>query len=202
MLSTELARTEGLLYRRGTFAGTLDDLICDAVLAQRDAEIAFSPGFRWGATLLPGQPITWEDVYNATAITYPAVYRTAMNGAAIKAILEDVADNLFYPDPYLQQGGDMVRVGGMGFTVNVDARAGRAHQQHAPAQIGGGDRGRQGLRGCRLGLDQRGHAGPADLGCGGGARKGPRGRAAAVGTDRQVRARRQLTAVRLAGSAP
>jgi sulfur-oxidizing protein SoxB len=120
MLSTELGRTEGLLYRRGTFAGTLDDLICDAVLAQRDAEIALSPGFRWGPTLLPGQPITWEDIYNATAITYPAVYRIAMNGAAIKATLEGVADNLFYPDPYLQQGGDMVRVGGMGFTVHVD----------------------------------------------------------------------------------
>ena len=80
MLSTELARTEGLLYRRGTFAGTFDDLICEAVLAQRDAEIALSPGFRWGPTLLPGQPITWEDIYNATAITYPAVYRTTMNG--------------------------------------------------------------------------------------------------------------------------
>jgi sulfur-oxidizing protein SoxB len=125
MLSTELARTEGLLYRRGTFAGTLDDLICDAVLAQRDAQIAFSPGFRWGPTLLPGQPITWEDVYNATAITYPAVYRTTMNGSAIKAVLEAVADNLFYPDPYLQQGGDMVRVGGMEFTVHVDAALGQ-----------------------------------------------------------------------------
>jgi sulfur-oxidizing protein SoxB len=121
MLSTELARTEGLLYRRGTFAGTLDDLICDAVLAQRDAEIALSPGFRWGPTLLAGQPITWDDVYNATAITYPAVYRMSMTGEQIKATLEGVADNLFYPDPYLQQGGDMVRVGGMGFTVNVDA---------------------------------------------------------------------------------
>lgn len=120
MLSTELGRTEGLLYRRGTFSGTFDDLICDAVLAQRDAEIALSPGFRWGTTLLPGQPITWEDIYSATAITYPEVYRTAMNGDAIKTILEGVADNLFYPDPYLQQGGDMVRVGGMGFTVHVD----------------------------------------------------------------------------------
>ncbi|MBX9589191.1 MAG: thiosulfohydrolase SoxB [Hyphomonadaceae bacterium] len=124
MLTRELGRTEGLLYRRGTFAGTLDDLICDAVLAQRDAEIAFSPGFRWGPTLLAGQPITWEDVYNATAITYPAVYRTVMSGAAIKTTLEGVADNLFYPDPYLQQGGDMVRVGGMGFTVHVDRALG------------------------------------------------------------------------------
>jgi sulfur-oxidizing protein SoxB len=121
MLSTELARTEALLYRRGTFSGSLDDLICEAILAQRDAEIALSPGFRWGPTLLPGQPITWDDVYNATAITYPAVYRIAMTGAQIKEALEGVADNLFYPDPYLQQGGDMVRVGGMGFTVSVDA---------------------------------------------------------------------------------
>jgi sulfur-oxidizing protein SoxB len=124
MLSTELARTEGLLYRRGTFSGSLDDLICEALLTQRDAEIAFSPGFRWGPTLLPGQPITWDDVYNATAISYPAVYRIGMTGQAIKQALEGVADNLFYPDPYLQQGGDMVRVGGMGFTVSVDARLG------------------------------------------------------------------------------
>ena len=142
MLSTELGRTEGLLYRRGTFAGTLDDLICDAVLAQRDAEIAFSPGFRWGPTLLPGQPITWEDVYNATAITYPAVYRMTMNGAAIKATLEGVADNLFYPDPYLQQGGDMVRVGGMGFTVHVDGVLGQRISNMHLLKIGGGDRGR------------------------------------------------------------
>lgn len=124
MLTTELARSEGLLYRRGTFAGTLDDLICDAVLAQRDAEIALSPGFRWGPTLLPGQAVTWEDIYNATAITYPAVYRMAMKGEMLKAILEDVADNLFNPDPYYQQGGDMVRVGGMGYTINVDAAMG------------------------------------------------------------------------------
>jgi len=124
MLSTALARTEGLLFRRGTFAGTLDDLICDAMLSQRDAEIAFSPGFRWGPTLLPDQPITWDDVYNATAITYPAVYRNMMSGAAIKEVLEGVADNLFYPDPYLQHGGDMVRVGGLRFTVHVDGQLG------------------------------------------------------------------------------
>ena len=125
MLATELARTDGLLYRRDTFAGTLDQLICDAVLAERDAEVAFSPGFRWGPTLLPGQPVTWEDIYNATAITYPAVYRTTMKGDQIKETLEAVADNLFYPDPYLQQGGDMVRVGGVGFTVDVDAVLGQ-----------------------------------------------------------------------------
>jgi sulfur-oxidizing protein SoxB len=125
MLATHLARTDGLLYRRDTFTGTLDQLICDAVMAERDAEIALSPGFRWGPTLLPGQPITWEDIYNATAITYPAVYRTTMNGTQIKEVLEAVADNLFHPDPYLQQGGDMVRVGGMGFTVHVDASLGQ-----------------------------------------------------------------------------
>jgi sulfur-oxidizing protein SoxB len=125
MLATELARADGLLYRRDTFAGTLDQLICDATMAERDAEIALSPGFRWGPTLLPGQAITWEDIYNATAITYPAVYRLAMTGAQIKDTLEAVADNLFHPDPYLQQGGDMVRVGGIGFTVHVDAGLGR-----------------------------------------------------------------------------
>ena len=121
MLKTELAHTDGMLYRRGTFAGTLDDLICDALLAQRDAEIALSPGFRWGGTLIGGEAVTWEDVYNATAITYPAAYRTPMKGETIRQILEEVADNSFNPDPYLQQGGDMVRVGGMGYTINVDA---------------------------------------------------------------------------------
>jgi S-sulfosulfanyl-L-cysteine sulfohydrolase len=124
MLATELARTEGLLYRRGTFGGTLDDVICDALLAERDAEIALSPGFRWGGTLIPGQAVTWEDVYNATAITYPAAYRSTMTGETIKLILEDVADNLFNTDPYYQQGGDMVRVGGMGYTIAVDAEMG------------------------------------------------------------------------------
>src|SRR5262245_34416645 len=125
MLATELARTDGLLYRRDTFAGTLDQVICDALLGQRDAEIALSPGFRWGPTLPAGQAITWEDIYNATAITYPAVYRTTMKGEQIKETLEAVADNLFHPDPYLQQGGDMVRVGGLGFTVQVDASLGQ-----------------------------------------------------------------------------
>jgi sulfur-oxidizing protein SoxB len=108
-----------LLYRRGNFHGTLDDVICDALLAERDAEIALSPGVRWGASLLPGQAITREDIYNATAITYPAAYRTTMTGARLKEILEDVADNLFNPDPYYQQGGDMVRVGGLAYTIDV-----------------------------------------------------------------------------------
>ena len=125
MLTTELARTDHLLYRRGNFGGTFDDVICSALLEERDADLAFSPGFRWGATLLPGQAITWDDVYNATAMTYPNVYRIAMRGEAIKAVLEDVADNLFNADPYYQQGGDMVRTGGLGYTIHVDATAGR-----------------------------------------------------------------------------
>ncbi len=125
MLRTVLGRTESLLYRRGNFNGTFDDLICNAMLEERDAEIAFSPGFRWGASLLPGQDITWDDLYSETAMTYPAVYRLKFKGSRIKEILEDVADNLFNPDPYYQQGGDMVRVGGMGYTINVDAGMGK-----------------------------------------------------------------------------
>jgi S-sulfosulfanyl-L-cysteine sulfohydrolase len=124
MLSTELARTEGLLYRRGNFNGTFDDMICDAMLSERDAEICFSPGFRWGNALLPDQAITMGDIYDATAITYPNCYRRMFSGAEIKAILEDVADNLFHPDPYYQQGGDMVRVGGMSYAIDVDAPIG------------------------------------------------------------------------------
>ncbi len=124
MLGTELARTDTLLYRRDNFAGTLDTVICEALIEQRDAELCFSPGFRWGTTLVPGQAITWDDVYNATAITYPAAYRTVVSGERLKAVLEDVADNIFNPDPYYQQGGDLVRVGGLGFTINVDALIG------------------------------------------------------------------------------
>ena len=114
-----LGRTESLLYRRGNFNGTFDDLICQALLEERDAEIALSPGFRWGASLLPGQEITVEDVYNMTAITYPKAYRSEMSGQMLKDILEDVADNLFNPDPYYQQGGDMVRVGGLAYTIDI-----------------------------------------------------------------------------------
>ncbi len=118
-LSRVLGRTESLLYRRGNFNGTFDDLICRALIEERDAEIALSPGFRWGTTLLPGQDITLEDVYNQTAITYPNAYRTEFTGAFLKEVLEDVADNLFNPDPYYQQGGDMVRVGGLGYTIDI-----------------------------------------------------------------------------------
>jgi sulfur-oxidizing protein SoxB len=118
-LAREVGRTESLLYRRGNFAGTFDDLICDAILQERDAEIALSPGFRWGTSVLPGSAITVEDIHNATAITYPNAYRMPMTGARLKEILEDVADNLFNPDPYYQQGGDMVRCGGLGYTIDV-----------------------------------------------------------------------------------
>jgi len=114
-----LGMADGLLFRRGNFNGTWDDLICQALLHGRDAEIALSPGFRWGSSLLPGEPITMEDVWNQTAITYPAAYRNQMSGQMLKDILEDVADNLFNPDPYYQQGGDMVRVGGMGYTIDI-----------------------------------------------------------------------------------
>ena len=119
MLSESVGKAETLLYRRGNFNGTLDDVICDALMSERDAEIALSPGFRWGNTLLPGQDITREDIYNATAITYPACYRMTMTGARLKEILEDVADNLFNADPYYQQGGDMVRAGGLSYTIDI-----------------------------------------------------------------------------------
>jgi sulfur-oxidizing protein SoxB len=118
MLREVVGRTDTLLYRRGNFNGTFDDLICDALIAERDAEIALSPGFRWGATLLPGN-ITREDIYDVTAITYPAAYRLTMTGARLKDVLEDVADNLFNPDPFYQQGGDMVRVGGISYAIDV-----------------------------------------------------------------------------------
>ncbi|MBL8571760.1 MAG: thiosulfohydrolase SoxB [Phreatobacter sp.] len=123
-LSREVGRTDSLLYRRGNFNGTFDDLIAQAMLAERDAEIALSPGFRWGGTLLPGDPITFEAISNATAITYPACYRMQMTGAQLKEILEDVADNIFHPDPYFQGGGDMVRVGGVGYAIDVSASMG------------------------------------------------------------------------------
>lgn len=123
-LSTVLGTTDSTLYRRGNFNGTFDDLICQALLEERDAEIALSPGFRWGSSLLSGQNITTEDVFNQTAITYPKAYRTEMTGQLIKDILEDVGDNLFNPDPYYQQGGDMVRVGGAGYSIDINQKIG------------------------------------------------------------------------------
>ncbi len=124
-LGRVLGVSDGLLYRRGNFGGTLDDVICDAVLSERDAEIALSPGLRWGASLLPGQPITFEDLTNATAMTYPACYRTTMRGQRLHEILEDVADNIFNPDPYYQQGGDMVRTGGLSYEIDVGKPIGK-----------------------------------------------------------------------------
>jgi sulfur-oxidizing protein SoxB len=124
-LEEPLALTEGLLYRRGNFNGTFDQLILDALMAVKGAEIAFSPGFRWGTTLLPGQPILREQLMDQTAITYPYTTLNQLTGEQIRAILEDVADNLFNPDPYLQQGGDMVRVGGMTYACEPRAAMGR-----------------------------------------------------------------------------
>jgi sulfur-oxidizing protein SoxB len=119
-----IGSTSGLLYRRGNFNGTWDDLICQGIIEERDVEISLSPGFRWGTTLLPGQDITIEDLYTQTSMSYPNVYRTEMTGAQIKTILEDVCDNLFNIDPFYQQGGDMVRVGGMNYTCAPKASMG------------------------------------------------------------------------------
>jgi sulfur-oxidizing protein SoxB len=124
-LGEQLAVTEGLLYRRGNFNGSFDQLICDALIEVRGAQIAFSPGFRWGTTLLAGQPILMEHLMDQTAVTYPYSTLTDMTGATIKTVLEDVADNLFNPDPYLQQGGDMVRVGGLAYAIDPSATMGQ-----------------------------------------------------------------------------
>jgi sulfur-oxidizing protein SoxB len=120
-----LATCDQLLYRRGNFTGPMDQVICDALRQALDAQIALSPGFRWGTTILAGQPIMVDDVFSATAISYPETYVQDMTGSALKAILEDVADNLFNPDPYLQQGGDMVRIGGMDYACAPNETAGR-----------------------------------------------------------------------------
>ncbi len=123
-LDEQLAVSEGLLYRRGNFNGSFDQLIVDALIEVKGAQIAFSPGFRWGTTVLPGQAITRELLMDQTAITYPQTSVSDMTGEFIKTVLEDVADNLFNPDPYYQQGGDMVRVGGLTYTCDPNARAG------------------------------------------------------------------------------
>ena len=124
-LSEPLAVTEGLLYRRGNFNGSFDQLILDGLMTMKDTEIAFSPGFRWGTSLLPGQTIRMENLMDQTAITYPYTTVNMMTGEMIKTILEDVADNLFNPDPYYQQGGDMVRVGGLQYAIDPTAAAGK-----------------------------------------------------------------------------
>ncbi|MBU2358766.1 MAG: 5'-nucleotidase C-terminal domain-containing protein, partial [Alphaproteobacteria bacterium] len=125
-LEEVIARTDdtSLLYRRGNFNGTWDDLICNALLDQRDAQIALSPGVRWGPSILPGSDITREDIWNVTSMTYGKAYRSEMTGDNLKLIMEDVADNLFNPDPYYQQGGDMVRVGGIGYRIDITKNIG------------------------------------------------------------------------------
>ena len=120
-----LAVADRLLYRRGNFNGTMDQLICDALRQELDAEIALSPGFRWGTSVLTGETITAEDLLTETAMTYPEVYVQTMAGEQIKAIMEDVCDNLFNADPYYQQGGDMVRIGGMTYACAPNEAAGR-----------------------------------------------------------------------------
>ena len=178
-LEEKLAVADGLLYRRGNFNGTFDQVILDALMAEKNAEIAFSPGFRWGTTLLPGQAITMEHVLDQTAITYPYMTVSDMTGEMIKTILEDVADNLFNPDPYYQQGGDMVRVGGLRYAIDPArrwARASRAWRSAAsrssPAKtyrvagwapgVGGGeDRGRRARVGRRRALPARAADGQA-----------------------------------------
>jgi len=123
-LREPLAKTETLLYRRGNFNGTFDQIICDALRQELDAQISLSPGFRWGTTVLPGETITMERLMDQTAMTYPETYVRTMRGEELKFILESVCDNLFHPDPYLQQGGDMVRVGGLNFRCAPKAAAG------------------------------------------------------------------------------
>jgi S-sulfosulfanyl-L-cysteine sulfohydrolase len=123
-LGEKLATSEGLLYRRGNFNGSFDQLICDALMAEKDAEIALSPGFRWGTTVLPGEAITMDQLLDQTAITYPFSTLSEMTGETLKTVLEDVCDNLFNPDPYQQQGGDMVRVGGLTYTCDPTAAMG------------------------------------------------------------------------------
>jgi sulfur-oxidizing protein SoxB len=117
-LGERLAVSESLLYRRGNFNGPFDELILDALLARADAEVGFSPGFRWGITIVPGQAITLDDVYSHTALTYGNTWVRHLSGAEIRHVMEDVADNLFHPDPYYRQGGDMVRVGGLTYTID------------------------------------------------------------------------------------
>jgi S-sulfosulfanyl-L-cysteine sulfohydrolase len=133
-LDEQLAVSDTLLYRRGNFNGTMDEILLDSMLKHYDAEVAFSPGVRWGISILPGDPITLEDVYSHTALTYPNTWSREMTGAEIKTIMEDVADNLFNKDPYYRQGGDMVRVGGVSYTIHPERNVG---QRITDLQIGG-----------------------------------------------------------------
>ena len=124
-LNEVIGTTKNTLFRRGNVSGTFDDLICTALIEKQDAEISLSPGFRWGPSLIPGQEITNDDLYNQTAMTYPSVYKLEFTGKQIKEILEDVGDNLFNKDPYYQQGGDMVRVGGLSFDMDASKTIGK-----------------------------------------------------------------------------
>ena len=135
-LSEILGQTETALYRRGNFNGTWDDLICQSLLQERQADIALSPGFRWGPSLVPGDDITREDLFNVTSMSYPNAYRTEMTGEYLHTVLEDVADNLFNPDPYYQQGGDMVRVGGMQYTIDITKPRGKRISNMTLAKTG------------------------------------------------------------------
>src|SRR5205085_11317421 len=121
----KLGTADRLLYRRGNFSGTMDQLICDALREELNTEIALSPGFRWGTTALAGQPLTMEDVMAQTAVTYPETYVQTMTGGQIKDVLEDICDNLFNTYPYYQQGGDMVRVGGLAYTCSPNETVGK-----------------------------------------------------------------------------
>jgi sulfur-oxidizing protein SoxB len=133
-LGEALAVSDSLLWRRGNFNGTFDEVILDALLARADAEVAFSPGFRWGITVVPGQTITLEDVFTHTALTYPNTWTRAMTGAEIVRVMEDVADNLFHRDPYYRQGGDMVRLGGLTYAIDPAASHG---QRIRDVRVGG-----------------------------------------------------------------
>lgn len=124
-LNEELGVADELLYRRGNFNGSFDQLILDAMMTSTEADLAFSPGFRWGVSVLPGEPITFEHVMTQTAITYPETNLNEMSGETIKLVLEDIADNLFNKDPYYQQGGDMVRVGGLKYAIDPTQKIGQ-----------------------------------------------------------------------------
>jgi S-sulfosulfanyl-L-cysteine sulfohydrolase len=123
-LTRPIATTEQTLFRRGNFNGSWDQIICDALLEVKEAQISLSPGFRWGTSVMPGQTITFDDLMTQTAMTYPETYARDITGSDIKAILEDVADNLFNEDPFYQQGGDMVRTGGISYKINPKAKMG------------------------------------------------------------------------------
>ncbi len=163
-LGEKLAVTEGLLYRRGNFNGTFDQLIIDALLAVQGADIAFSPGFRWGTTLLPGDTITMEHLMDQTAITYATATVNHLTGEQIKVILEDIADNLYHTDPYYQQGGDMVRVGGLQYTLDIAQTHGQRIQN---ATVKGKPLdAAQEIQGRRLGQRPADRARQTRLGCG------------------------------------